>query len=318
MKTGFFKKAGALGLAFFVAAGGLTGLVTPPEASANHKTSSIVINAASGQVYSRHLADTKRYPASLTKIMTLIVAFDALKKGQIDLETELTVPHAATMMPKVKLGLKEGQALKVGEALNAMVVLSANDVAVTLAYGVAGSERAFVKLMNEKAKEIGLKKTRFENTSGLFHPRQITTAHDMAKLARHLIDEYPGYYEYFSRKNFEFESENHDTHNHLMQQYEGMDGIKTGYIGASGYNLVSSAVRNDRRLIGVIFGGHSAAGRDAAMARLLDDAFRKAANDKDGTVDNRHQKWRQDRPPSTSRSLHKKTLRRLEISPRAP
>ena len=285
-KEGFLKKAGALCLSFALVAGAF-GVAAPDEAEAHHrtyKTSSIVVDAHTGEIYSASKADARRYPASLTKIMTMVVTFDAIKAGKINLETELKVPRAATKVERSKLGLKEGQHIRVKKAISALIVKSANDVAVTLAWNIARNEKGFVKLMNAKARQIGLEHTHFANASGLFDPRQVTTARDMAKLAKHLINEYPGFYEYFSRQNFEFDGITYDTHNHLMQRYEGMDGIKTGYIQASGHNLVSSAQRDGTRLVGVIFGGHSAAERDAEMAEKLDAAFSVAT----GKTNNPH------------------------------
>lgn len=278
-KDAFFKKAGALCLTFTLAAGGLTGLFAPGEAAAHHhayRSSSIVMDAESGMVYSETEADARRYPASLTKVMTMIVAFDALRHGDIQLETELRAPRSAARAAPSRLGLKEGQRISVGDAINALVVKSANDAAITLACGVAGSEQEFVDRMNDKAKDIGLENTQFANASGLPDRDQVTTARDMAKLARHLINEYPELYDYFSQREFEFRGKIHDTHNRLMRRYPGMDGIKTGYINASGHNIISSAIYEDRRMIGVVFGGHSAHERDETMAELLDSAFRDA------------------------------------------
>ena len=278
--TGILKRAGALCFAFTFAAAAVMGMGRPDEAAAHHRsyrTSSIVMDAYSGRVYSESQADARRYPASLTKIMTMIVTFDAIKKGKVNLDTELKVPREATRVAPSKLGLRTGQHIHVKQAISALIVKSANDVAVTLAHNIGGSERSFVRMMNARAKEIGLTHTNFANASGLFNGRQYTTARDMAKLARHLINEYPGFYEYFSRQDFEFDGITHGTHNHLMQRYDGMDGIKTGYIQASGHNLVSSAQRDNKRMIGVIFGGHSAAERDAEMALKLDVAFALAA-----------------------------------------
>jgi len=143
-----------------------------------------------------------------------------------------------------------------------------------LAHNLAGGEKEFVKRMNAKAKEIGLKHTRFVNASGLYDSKQVTTARDMAKMAHHLVNKYPVFYEYFSRQKFEFDGVTYDTYNRLMKQYKGMDGIKTGYIRASGFNIMSSVERDGRRLIGISFGGHSALGRDHHMAELLDNAFK--------------------------------------------
>lgn len=275
-KNAFLKKAGALCLAFAMAVGGGEMFEQAEAHPPAYRGSSIVIDAQTGKVYSQSMAAEERYPASLTKIMTMMVAFDAIKAGKINLETELITPRQAREVAPSVLGLKEGQHIKVKTAISALIIKSANDVAVTLAHSIAGSERAFVRQMNKKAQEIGLKHTHFANAHGLFDKTQVTTARDMAKLGRYLINQYPGYYEYFSGLKFEFEGITYGTHNRLLEQYEGMDGIKTGYIKASGFNIVSSAKQGGIRLIGVVFGGETAAKRDDEMASLLNDAFAAA------------------------------------------
>ncbi|MBI4030753.1 MAG: D-alanyl-D-alanine carboxypeptidase [Proteobacteria bacterium] len=301
MENQFLKTAGALCLSFVLAAGVIGDIAAPPPAAAHHNnlyydTSSIVIDADSGHALYARSADARRHPASLAKVMTLIVAFDAIRAGKINLDYEMKVPRAAAHMERgaTKLGLREGEHLRVKKALSALTVKSANDVAITLATAIGGSEKNFAKMMNAKANKIGLPHTHFENATGLHDPGQVTTARDMAKLAQYLIHEYPGFYEYFSRQSFEHNGKPYNTHNYLMNEYEGMDGIKTGYVRASGHNLVSSAVRGGKRLIGVVFGRHSREDRDRDMAALLDKGFRKlheaAENDnqptagKDGAV----------------------------------
>lgn len=337
MKGAFFKKAGALGLAFTIAAGGLTGLFAPGDVAANHqsyRSSSIVLDAESGMVYSEKEADARRYPASLTKIMTMIVAFDALRQRDIGLETELRATRNAARAEKSRLGLRAGQRINVRDAISAMAVKSANDAAITLACGVAGSEQAFVERMNEKAKEIGLENTHFANASGLHNRDQVTTARDMAKLARYLINEYPELYDYFSQREFAFEGRIHDTHNRLMRRYPGMDGIKTGYINASGHNLISSAIYGDRRMVGVVFGGHSAHERDETMAELLDTAFREATGSAPqyGPAEERGPAWyshffparrhaapgHKKKPPSFRRTPHRQHAPKPEAGSRGP
>lgn len=292
--TAFFKKAGALCLAFAMAIGTGAGISAPEEVQAHHRnyrTSSIILDARNGKIYSEKEADAPRYPASLTKIMTMILVFDAIKAGKINLQTEMETPRPALDVAPSRLGLKRGQHITVKTAISALVVKSANDVAVTLAYNIARSEKSFVRLMNRKAQEIGMAHTHFTNPHGLFDIKQVTTARDMARLARHLINEYPGFYEYFSRQSFEFDGVTYGTHNHLLERYQGMDGIKTGYITASGYNIVSSAEHDGTRLIGVIFGGHSARERDDDMIRLLNEAFNAAAQNRGGLRRDR-QRWR--------------------------
>jgi len=282
MRNEFLKAAGALCLSFAMAVGSVGGFAAPPPAAAHHNNfyydmSSIVMEADSGQILHAREADATRHPASLTKIMTLIVAFDAIQAGKIHLDSEMRVPRAAIHLERgaTKLGLREGERLRVKKALSALTVKSANDVAITLAAAIGGSERNFAKMMNAKAQKIGLTHTHFENATGLHHPKQVTTARDMAKLAQYLVHEYPGFYEYFSQQSFEHNGKPYNTHNYLMSEYEGMDGIKTGYTTPSGHNMVSSAVRDGKRLIGVVFGRHSREDRDHDMAALLDKGFRK-------------------------------------------
>lgn len=284
MKNKFLRAAGALCLSFAVAVGAVGGIAAPSPAEANHNRrnlyydkSSIVIDADSGEILSAQGANATRYPASLTKIMTLIVAFDAIRTGKIRLDQEIKVPQSAVRLERgaVKIGLRKNETLQVDKALSALTTQSANDAAVTLAAAIAGSEKNFAGMMNKKAREIGLSRTHFENATGLHHPKQVTTAQDMAKLALYLINGYPDFYEYFSRQSFEHRGKPYSTHNYLMNEYEGMDGIKTGYVQASGHNMVSSAIREGKRLIGVVFGRHSRADRDHDMAELLDKGFRK-------------------------------------------
>lgn len=284
MKNQFLRAAGALCLAFAVAVSSVGGFAVPPPAAAHHNKlnlhydkSSIVVDADSGEVLSAQKANARRYPASLTKVMTLIVAFDALRAGKIRLDQEMKVPQSAVRLERgaTRIGLRKNETLPVGEALCALTTQSANDAAITLATAIAGSEKKFAEMMNEKAREIGLSRTHFENATGLHHPKQVTTARDMAKLARYLISEYPDFYEYFSLQSFEHKGKPYSTHNYLMNEYEGMDGVKTGYVRASGHNLISSAIRDGKRLIGVVFGRHSRADRDHDMAALLDKGFRK-------------------------------------------
>jgi D-alanyl-D-alanine carboxypeptidase len=292
---GLFQRTGALCLAFVMAAGGL---LTPHNADArltkkpafrepalvqpfNPPTASFMMDAETGEVLSADNADAARYPASLTKIMTLILAFDAIREGRLKSGQEIRTPYAATRQEGHSsiLGLRPGDKITVLQAVNALIVKSANDVAVTLGVAVARAhqmrpeEKSFVQMMNAKARGIGMYNTHFVNASGLHDPRQITTARDMAKLAKYLIDNYPDYYEYFSQQAFEYSGKQHRTHNHLMEQYPGMDGVKTGFLSTSGFNLVASAVHDGHRLIGVVFGGRTAAERDRQMADLLDAAF---------------------------------------------
>ncbi|HYL48417.1 MAG TPA: D-alanyl-D-alanine carboxypeptidase [Stellaceae bacterium] len=236
-------------------------------------TSSIIIDAQTGKVLSEHDADRLDYPASLTKMMTLYLAFGALEQGKIALTDQFTVSlHAARQAPS-KLGLRPGQHISVRDLILAIVTHSANDAAVTIAENLAGSESAFAQRMTATARALGMNATTFRNASGLPSPPNMSTARDLATLARVLWRDYPSEYHFFATEEFTYRGSVYETHNHLMANFAGMDGIKTGYIHASGFNLAASAVRNGRRLIGVIMGGSSAHARDLQMADLLDVAF---------------------------------------------
>ncbi|MDX6748737.1 D-alanyl-D-alanine carboxypeptidase family protein [Geminicoccaceae bacterium 1502E] len=236
---------------------------------------SIVVDHQTGKVISADDADKVNYPASLTKMMTLYLAFEALEGGKISLKKQLQVSRHAASMPPSKLGLKPGSTITLDDAIQALAVKSANDVAVVVAEALGGSETRFAQLMTRKARALGMKRTTFMNASGLPNIKQRTTARDMVVLARRLIRDYPQYYSYFSLARFTHRGRTYANHNRLLASYAGMDGLKTGYIRASGYNLASSAVRDGRRLVAVVLGGSSSGARNRAMARILDEAFEK-------------------------------------------
>jgi D-alanyl-D-alanine carboxypeptidase len=242
------------------------------------RTASIVVDFETGRVLHAVNPDTRNYPASLTKMMTLYVAFDAIKKGKLSMTQQLPVSNRAAAARPSKLGLEPGTTITTREAILAMVTKSANDAAVVVAEAVAGSEYKFSRLMTQKAKEIGMSKSNFRNASGLPNRRQLSTARDMATLAKHLLTDFPDQYGLFSTPEFEFNGQTYRNHNALLESYSGADGLKTGYTRASGYNLVASAQRSGHRVIGVVFGGSSSAARNARMRDLLDGAF--AALDK--------------------------------------
>jgi len=245
---------------------------------------SIVIDAETGTVVSESNADSPHYPASLTKMMTLYLIFEALDKGRIRLDTELPVSdHAADQSP-TKLGLSAGETIAVRDLVLGLVTRSANDAAVVAAEWLAGSEEIFAERMTAKARALGMSHTVFQNASGLPDPDQITTARDLAKLGRALYRDFPTMYPYFATREFIFRGVVITSHNHLMDRFDGMDGIKTGYIRASGFNLAASAVRNGRRLIGVVMGGESAHARDLQMAALLNAGFSRTAPDATDTL----------------------------------
>ena len=239
------------------------------------KYEAIVIDARTGEVLHEQDADALTPPASLTKMMTLYLTFDALDEGRLTLDQPLPVSEYAQSQSPTKLGLRAGSTIKVETAILGLVTKSANDAAVVLAEAIGGSESRFAEMMTRKGRELGMKRTIFRNPNGLPNPEQVTTARDFAALSQALLKDHPKYYPYFSRRNFMYGSRSIHNHNRLMSRYEGMDGIKTGYTNASGFNLAASAVRDGHRLIAVVMGGKSAVSRDNRMAVLLDDSFAK-------------------------------------------
>ena len=235
----------------------------------------IVVDANSGRVLNAMNPDLRLYPASMTKIMTLYMTFEALSQGRLSLRTQLPVSELAASQAPSKLGLRPGSTISVEACIYAAVTLSANDCAMVLAEGIGGSKENFAQLMTSRAHSIGMLNTHYNNPNGLPDEGQITTARDMATLAASLMQRYPKYYPYFATRVFTYNGVPHANHNHLMSRYPGMDGIKTGFIRASGFNLTASAVRQGHRLIAVVFGGASAVSRDNYMAGLLDDGFRR-------------------------------------------
>lgn len=258
---------------FFVLCVLFAAVYTSNPAQANDKYASIVVDAETGKVLRSRNANKVLHPASLTKIMTLYMTFDALSRGQLQLKDRIPISRRAAGMVPSKLDLPVGSSIRVEDAVYALVTKSANDVAVALAEKIGGSEWAFAQQMTAKARALGMTKTVFTNASGLPDKKQVSTARDMAILARALVYNHPQYYHYFSTKNFSYRGHNYHNHNKLMSSYDGMDGIKTGYIHASGFNLVASAVRDNRRLIGVVFGGRSSKSRNDHMAQIMDEGF---------------------------------------------
>ncbi|MDP3739001.1 MAG: D-alanyl-D-alanine carboxypeptidase family protein [Hyphomonadaceae bacterium] len=238
------------------------------------KYASIVIDLDTAQVLHARDADETRYPASLTKVMTLYLVFDALDSGKLKLSERITVSKAASRQQPSKLGLKAGATIKVEDAIRALVTKSANDVAVVFAEKLGGgTEKKFVAKMNAKAKELGLENTTFQNASGLPNKKQVTTARDMAKLAEAMFLDHKDRYNYFSLPTFTWNKRKYENHNTLLKKVQGVDGIKTGYTNASGYNLMASAERNGHRVVAVMLGGSSGKSRDQHVADLLEAAF---------------------------------------------
>lgn len=244
-------------------------------ASSGPAYADLVMDAKTGRILHATQPDELRHPASLTKMMTLYLAFEALKSGELTLNKSLPISQNAAAQEPSKLGLRAGDTIRVEDALLGLVTKSANDATVVVAEALGGSEEQFAQMMTNKARLLGMKRTIFRNPSGLPNSEQVTTARDMAILGYAIVYHHPQFYPYFSREGFTYAGVRHNNHNHLMSRYRGMDGIKTGFIRASGFNLVASTVRGPTRLIGVVFGGHSAVARDNKMANLLDEAFAK-------------------------------------------
>ncbi|MBN8950424.1 MULTISPECIES: D-alanyl-D-alanine carboxypeptidase family protein [unclassified Rhizobium] len=236
-----------------------------------------IMDAKTGKVLASSNADDLNHPASLTKMMTLYMTFEAIHRGKLSWNTRIPVSRAAAAKPPTKLGLKPGGTVTVREAVDGMIIKSANDAAAAMAEALGGSESGFARLMTQKAREIGMRRTTFLNASGLPNMQQWTTARDMSTLAVALINNYPQEYRLFSQASFNYRGHYVRGHNNLMYRYEGMDGIKTGYTNASGFNLVSAVRSGNRRVIGVVMGGATARGRDALMASLLDRYVSKAS-----------------------------------------
>jgi len=241
------------------------------------KFASIIVDANSGAVLTASSPDGIRHPASLTKIMTLYLLFERLDAGKIKLDTEMPVSaHAADQDP-TKLDLKPGQTIRVEDAIKGLVTRSANDAAVVIAEYIGGSEDEFAKMMTRKARALGMSRTVYRNASGLPNDEQVTTARDQSTLGRAIQDRFPRYYRYFSTTVFSYHGQSIRNHNHLLGDVEGVDGIKTGYTHASGFNLVTSIHRGNRFLVGVVLGGRSGGSRDAIMRNLLAENLSKAA-----------------------------------------
>lgn len=249
------------------------GLILASLAPAVAKYAAIVTDAATGAVLYEDHADAPRYPASLTKMMTIYLLFEAIDSNKIKFTTRFPISERAAGQAPTKLGLEAGDSISVRDIILGLITKSANDAAVVAAEGLGGTEQHFAEIMTERAHKLGMEDTTFRNASGLPNPHQKTTARDLAILARALIKDFPQYYHLFSTTEFTYNGRVHTSHNRLNNWYPGADGIKTGYIRASGFNLVTSAIHGKRRLIGVVLGGISPRSRDQEMARLLDAAF---------------------------------------------
>lgn len=285
--------------------------ITPQIAGAS-KYASVVIDVNTGKVLKAVNADARRYPASLTKIMTLYMVFDALDRKKVTLKTKMRASRRAAGATPSKIGLREGDTITVENAILALVTKSANDVAVVVAEHLGGTEIAFARLMNAKALDIGMKRTTFRNASGLPNRHQMSTARDMAVLGMRIYKDFPHYYSYFARTSFTYGGRTYGNHNKLLKSLPGTDGIKTGYIRDSGFNLVASTVQHGHRLIGVVFGGRTGQSRDDHMKKILGAAFVKVKNGSTGARTPDHKQTlalqNQDKSNKKSASESQKTV----------
>lgn len=273
MNSKFFKKLPSyisiifLSLGFCLSAGRF----------AAASTSSILIDADSGKVLSSSAADKLRYPASLTKLMTLYITFDALEKGLIKMDDKLPVSRNAANRSPSKLGLRAGEKISVHDAIMALVIKSANDCATVLAEGLGYTEANFANTMTQVAHELGMKNTTFKNASGLPNKAQKTTARDMAILGAAVYHHFPQYYKLFSAKKFTYKGQTYYTHNHVLKSFEGADGMKTGFTNAAGFNIITSAERDGKRVIAVTMGHNTAKLRDKKVSSMMDQGLKKLA-----------------------------------------
>lgn len=278
------RNVGGIGRWFCAAFGGVLALASTvvcnlparaAEASAKH--AALIVDANTGRIMHAEHADELRHPASLTKMMTLYMVFEAIEHRRLGYGTRLKVSEEAAGSSPSKLGLEPGSTIRVVDAVKALITKSANDIAVVLAEHLAGSESRFARLMTERAHQLGMTRSTFRNASGLPDPGQVTTARDMATLAMRLQDHFPSHYKLFSTRYFQYDGHRYRNHNNLLHRFQGTEGIKTGYIRASGFNLVAAVRRGRRHVIGVVFGGRTPARRDDAMQLLLTRALIKAS-----------------------------------------
>jgi len=256
-------------------------LVTASSAMANSKYAGIVVDAKTGKVLYEDGADAPRYPASLTKMMTLYLVFEALSSGRVSKNSRVTFSPNAAKEPPTKLGVPAGKSITVEQAIQALVTRSANDTATALAEFLGGSEANFARMMTTKARQLGMNSTTFRNAHGLPNSEQRTTARDMAKLGIALREHFPQYFDYFGTRSFTYAGRRINTHNNLLGRVKGVDGIKTGYTRASGFNLVSSVSTGGRQIVAVVMGGRTARTRDAHMTDLIQRYLPKASTGRD-------------------------------------
>jgi D-alanyl-D-alanine carboxypeptidase len=255
-------------------------LLPTAGALAAPRTAAMAIDANTGAVLHNYSGDEKRYPASLTKMMTLYMTFELIELGRMSYDTKITMTENAAAATPSKLGLKAGSHIRAIDAIKALVTKSANDVAIALAEHISGTESNFARLMTRKARDIGMKSTVFKNASGLPDDEQFTTARDMLTLALRLQDEFPQHYKVFETRSFSYAGKTYRNHNRLLGRYRGVDGIKTGYTRASGFNLVTNVQRDGKHVVAAVFGGKSSRERNARMVSLLNKALTKASTKK--------------------------------------
>lgn len=244
--------------------------VFQPPAKAEPRAKSVLVLDGSGREIDSFNADAPRYPASLTKMMTLYLLFEAIDRGELTMASEIPVSARAASRPPARIGVPAGSTIRVEEAVQALAIRSANDMAVAVAEAVAGSEEAFATRMMAKARALGMNRTRFVNASGLSDTRQVTTARDMARLAAALRSRYPQHLHYFNRTSFSYQGRVFEATNKLIGKVPGVNGLKTGYLSMSGYNLVATAERGGRRVMVVVMGGASEAARDREVTDLIE------------------------------------------------
>lgn len=254
--------------------------LVPATAQANDRYAAYVIDANTNRVLFSRYADEPRYPASITKVMTLYIVFEELEAGRLRLDTPLKVSSSAAAEPPSKIGVKPGQTITVENAIRSLVTKSANDVAHVVAENIAGSVPAFAQRMTRTARSIGMARTTFANPHGLPNSKNVSTARDLATLGQVTMRRFPQYFSYFSTRSFTYKGHTYGNHNHLLGRVKGVDGFKTGYIRASGFNLLASMQRGDRRIIGVVMGGRTARTRDAHMKELLETYIAQASSDR--------------------------------------
>lgn len=248
-----------------------------PAAYANPKYAAIVIDADTNQVLHEAYADATRHPASLTKMMTLYMTFEALEQKRLSLNTKLKASARAASMPQTNISLREGDTITVEQAIKALIVRSGNDASVVLAEKLGKTEWQFAVAMTNTARKLGMNRTTFRNANGLPDKAQITTARDMAKLSLALRRDFPQYYHFFKTTTFSFKGRTWNTHNNVMKDYPGADGLKTGYINMSGFNLATSVRRDGYSVVAVVLGGRTSRSRDAHMKDLLSRSMRELA-----------------------------------------